>query len=278
MADVVTEQPAPLARREPEPSVSRRRFAAAYLALAAIVGAAVGLAIVFTTDHSDTTAGNPIAGRAWSSWAPASTGTLGVREIARHVAPTYRQTNDRQLVGVTAGPMQIRAEQGPVPVTALLISSGIAGRTRERVDVAFPAAGVFFAQCGRIAECQPSAKPTVGEELLLLRQALELSLYTFRYLPETDAVVVFLPPAPGVDQTDPAYHRAVYLPRAAVSTELEIPLKATIPTVEGGISSNSFSRRDADHVLGIVAGHLFHYAYQQAPDSSVFMTLTPIEP
>ena len=32
-------------------------------------------------------------------------------------------------------------------------------------------------------------------------------------MPETDTVVVFLPPAPGVDETDPRYHRAVYLSR-----------------------------------------------------------------
>ena len=277
MADAVSEQPA-LAPPKAEPLVSRRKFAIAYLVLAAIVGAAVGLVVVLTTGRGDETTGNPTAGRTWSSWSPASTGTLGVREIARHVAPTYRLVNGRQLVGVTAGPMQVRPVQGPVPVTALLISSGIAGRTQERIDVAFPAAGVFFSQCGRIQSCQPSAKPTVGEELLLLRQALELSLYTFRYLPETDAVVVFLPPAPGVDETDPRYHRAVYLSRAAINTQLETPLKATIPSVSGGISSDSFTRKDADHVLGILAGHTFHYAYQQAPDSSAFLTLTPIEP
>ena len=29
----------------------------------------------------------PLPADTWSSWSPASTGTLGVREIARHVAP-----------------------------------------------------------------------------------------------------------------------------------------------------------------------------------------------
>ena len=142
----------------------------------------------------------------------------------------------------------------------------------------FPNAGVFYTQCGRLEECRPSAKPTVEEQLLLQRQALELALYTFRYLPEADAVIDFLPPRPGVDQSDPRYHRAIYLPRTAVANELEMPLKNTIPAVKGGISPGTLSPADVNRVLGILAGHTFHYAYQQAPDSSALLQLTPIEP
>jgi hypothetical protein len=163
-------------------------------------------------------------------------------------------------------------------VTALLISSGVAGQTQEHVDVTFPGAGVFFTECGRIEGCQPSAKPTLGEQLLLMREALELSLYTFRYLPDADAVIVFLPPRPGVQPDDPRYHRAIYLSRSAVAPELRVPLERTLPPVKGGIAPQSLSRPDANKVLGILAGHTFHYAYQQAPDSSALLQLTPIEP
>jgi hypothetical protein len=278
LADIVSEQPTtPLARPEPQPSVSHRRFGIAYLVLAAIVGAAVGLLVVLTTGHDDQT-GQVSPGSRWSSWAPTATGTLGVRQIARHVSPSYRLSNGRQLAAVSAGPMQVRLVQGPVPVTGLLISSGISGRLQERVDVTFPDAGVFYTQCGRIEGCQPSAKPTVAEQVLLQRQALELALYTFRYLPDTDAVIDFLPPRPGVDQSDPRYHRAIYFPRSALANELQAPLRNTTPSVKGGISPSSLSSDDANRVLGIIAGHTFHYAYQQAPDSSALLQLTPIEP
>ena len=70
MADIVSEEPTPLARRAPEPSVSRHRFGIAYLVLAAIVGAAVGLVVVLAT-HDD---GHTQA-QAWSAWAPRTTGT-----------------------------------------------------------------------------------------------------------------------------------------------------------------------------------------------------------
>ena len=53
MADVVSEQQQGLAREESPPAVSRHRFGLAYLALAAVVGAAVGLIVIFATrgDH-----------------------------------------------------------------------------------------------------------------------------------------------------------------------------------------------------------------------------------
>jgi hypothetical protein len=277
LADIVSEKPTPLARPAPEPSVSRHKFAIAYLILAAIVGAAVGLGVVLAT-RDDNKATNALPGAPWSRWVPTASGTLGAREIARHVSPSYRLANGRQLAGVVAGPMQLRTDRGPVPVSALLISSGIAGRVQERVDVTFPGAGVFYQQCGRLEECQPSASPTVAEQVLLQRQALELALYTFRYLPDADAVVDFLPPRPGVDQNDPRYHRAIYLPREALAKKLQTPLENTIPSVKGGISPNSLSSDDVNTVLGIVAGHTFHYAYQQAPDTSALLVLTPIEP
>jgi len=277
LADVVSEQPAPLARPNPEPSVFHRKFAIAYLVLAAIIGAAVGLVVVFVTGHDDKP-GQAVSGSRWSTWAPTESGTLGVREIARHVSPTYRLSNGRQLAAVVAGPMQVRLVQGPVPVSGIVISSGVAGRLQERLGVTFPNAGVFYTQCGRLEDCQPSASPNVAEQVLLQRQALELALYTFKYLPEADAVVDFLPPRPGVGQSDPRYHRAIYLSRTALANELQMPLKNTIPAVKGGISPTSLSRDDGNRVLGILAGHTFHYSYQQAPDSSALLQLTPIEP
>jgi hypothetical protein len=277
LADIVSEKPTPLARPKPEPSVSRHKFAIAYLILAAIVGAAVGLGVVLAT-RDDNKATNALPGARWSRWVPSASGTLGAREIARHVSPSYRLANGRQLAAVAAGPMQLRTAQGTVPVSALLISSGIAGRVKERIDVTFPGSGVFYTQCGRLEGCQPSANPTVAEQVLLQREALELALYTFRYLPDADAVIDFLPPRPGVDQNDPRYRRAIYFPREAFAKKLETPLENTVPSVKDGISPNSLSADDVNRVLGILAGHTFHYAYQQAPDSSALLVLTPIEP
>ena len=273
MADIVNESPTPLTRPEPVPIVSRTRFGAAYLLLAVIVGAAVGLIVVLAT--RDTT--HRQVTDTWSTWKPATTGTEGVREIARHVSPSYQLANGHQLLGVVAGPMQIPSTTRPVPVSALLISSGTAGRTQERVDITFPNAGVFFQLCGRAAACQIEGTATVRRGQLLLREALELGLYTFHYLPEADNVVAFLPPAPGVPQNDPRYQRAIYLPREALIDQLRSPLDATIPQ-KPSITPEQLTTREANSVVGALAGRLYHYDFQQAADNSVLLQLSPIEP
>jgi hypothetical protein len=275
MADVVSEQSSGLAREEPQPVVSRHRFGIAYLLLAALVGASVGLVVVFASRGSDSN--NQASGPAFSSWKPQSTGTLGVREIARFVGPQYHLANGHQLVSVIAGPMYYPTAGGPVPVSAILISSGKSGVAQERVGVTFPTAGVFYQMCGAATQCQIEGSPSPARGVLLLREVVELALYTFHNMPEADNVVAFLPPAAGVAQNDPRYRRAIYLPRQALLPQLSQPLARTLPRSPDGYTPISLSQADRNHVLGILAGRLFHFDFQQAPDSSALLQLTPLE-
>ena len=106
---------------------------------------------------------------------------------------------------------------------------------------------------------------------------LELGLYTFHYLPEADNVVAFLPPAPGVPQNDPRYQRAIYLPREALTDELRLPLDSTIPQ-KPSTTPEQLTTREANSIVGALAGRLYHYDFQQAADNSVLLQLSPIEP
>ena len=275
MADVVSEQSSGLARDEPQPVVSRHRFGIAYLLLASLVGVSVGLVVVFASRGGDST--NQAAGPAWSSWKPQATGTLGVREIARFVGPQYHLANGHQLVSVIAGPMYYPTAQGPVPVSAILISSGKSGVSQERVGVTFPTAGVFYQMCGAAAQCQIEGTASPARGTLLLREVVELALYTFHNMPEADNVVAFLPPATGVPQTDPRYRRAIYLPRQALLPQLSQPFARTLPGNPDGYTTASLSQADRNNVLSILAGRLFHFDFQQAPDSSALLQLSPIE-
>jgi hypothetical protein len=273
LADIVSEQPAPLARPKPGPSVSRRKFGLAYLALAAIVGAAVGLVVVFATDDG----GKKTKSEAWSTWKPATTGTLGVREIARHVSPDYRLPNGALLTSVIAGPMVVPSSQGAIPVTAILVKSGAAGVRQERIDVAFPAAGVFYQLCGQGAGCTIPGTSSVARGQLVRREAVELALYTFHYLPQTDYVLAFIPPPPGVDQTNPNYRRALLLSRSALAEQLSKPLTATVKPDDAPVSPGKLPRKQGTRIDRLTAGRLFHYDFQQAADQSVLVVLSPIE-
>ena len=285
MADAVNEstpvaapapgvESAPLARTRAAPDVSRHRFALAYLALAAIVGAAVGLVVVFTTDHKSK---QTIVTQQWSKWHPVTTGTLGVREIAGHVASRYVLANGHQLTGVIAGPMTIPSPSGPLPVTAIVVSSGLAGTSRERLDVTYPQTGVLYQLCGAGATCSIPGASTLARGQAVRREALELALYTFHYLPEADQVLVFLPPPPGATQNDPTFHRAVFLPRSALSSVLAVPLKVSLPPEDKKIIPGGMPAVQARLIEAVTASQTFHYDLQQAGDQSVLVLLSPLE-
>jgi hypothetical protein len=272
VADVVSEEQTPLARRDPQPAVSRHRFGIAYLVLAAIVGTAVGLLVVFATRDE----GHQQRQAAWSSWAPRTTGTLGVREIARHVSGEYHLKNGALLTSVIAGPMQIESAQGPVPVSAILIRSGRAGVREERIDIAFPGSGVFYQLVGTGANRSIPGEATIARGQLVRREALELALYTFHYLPQADYVLAFMPPPAGVAASNPLFSRAVLLPRAAFVPELKMPLKQVLPPGEAKMTPSSLTSRQANGIETLTAGRVFHYDFQQAPDQSVLVYLSPV--
>jgi hypothetical protein len=272
VADLVSEQaPQPLARPRPEPVVSRRKFGLAYLVLAAIVGAAVGLIVVLAT--RDEGHSKPVA---WSSWAPQTTGTLGVREIARKVSGEYHLENGALFTSVIAGPMSIESGQGPIPVSAILVRSGTAGVAEERIDIAFPDAGVFFQLVGTGEGRAIPGAATKARGQLVRREAVELALYTFHYMPQADYVLAFLPPPAGVSQQSPLFNRAVFLPRTALRDQLAVPLDQALPGGVAKMTPSSLPAAQGNAIDGITAGRVFHYDFQQAADNSVLVVLSPI--
>jgi hypothetical protein len=92
--------------------------------------------------------------------------------------------------------------------------------------------GVLYQLCGLTATCAiDKGKPTKERGLLLRRAALELALYSFRYLEDVKQVVVLTPPVKGDVQTV-----ALYFQRNQVRNELARPLTSSLvpktPSVE----------------------------------------------
>jgi hypothetical protein len=272
LAGIVSEHPAPLARPKPEPSVSRRRFGIAYLVLAAIVGVAVGLVVVFATGD-DSHKATP----AWSSWAPSATGTRAVREIDRYVSSKYALPNGAQLVSPIGEPMVIPTEQGLVPVQAILIASGTAGVRQQTVDVAFPEAGILIQLCGANRDCSiPSGTGSIAR--LVRREAVELALYSFHYLPQADYMLVFLPPDPGTPQSSPRFHRAIYFDRSSLQGPLSVPLAQTLPQSKGKLTPARYGGAEASAVDRILAGRIYHYEIQPGATGAALLQLSPLVP
>lgn len=153
------------------------RFQFLFGALGALGVAAVALTIAVLTRP-----GAPPS-LPWSSWHPAKDGGDPAQQIAEHVAPSYKLPDGHQLVGVGGGPQAMSGQ----PVVIALRSSG-------SEPAALPSNGVFYQMCGSGPSCSIPGKASHERALLVRREALELALYTFRYIGEASQVVVTFPP------------------------------------------------------------------------------------
>jgi hypothetical protein len=203
------------ARRKAErPAPFAGRFLAAYATLVvAFGGGLLALALLSTGKHEKT--------RPWAAWAPTKHGFAAASQIADHVSKQYRLSTDRrQLVAVKAYPPEVNS----VPLAGIatrdttpsgLSTGGLTVRNSDRTLV--------YIFCGVAAQRCMLPANTGARELILRREALELALYTFKYVQGVDGVVAFLPPP------DQKTLWAVYLRKPSLRDDLRRPLVQTLP-------------------------------------------------
>ena len=213
-----------------------RRFGFVYFALAVVLGAAIGGTIVLADrgGHSSSP---------WSDWRPTASGELRTKEIANRIADAYRLRNGRPLVDVVTGaPFQSVVTEIATPA----IGAGFGDQT----PVYDPSRARMFVLCGAGKNCSLTGTPTVERTQLLRRAALELALYTFKYV-DTDAVVEFLP---GAAKARP--NLALFFRRDDVEPFLSHPLRATLPRTP----QPSTARR----IDQLTLSHMFRFQLQPA--------------
>lgn len=248
----------------------RRRFAFVYAALALVAGVAAGALIVLVT--------RPDAGPApvWSKWEPTGSDTARVRQIADHVASRYRFPDGEQLVVALAGPPTVTAggeQTNPIPVRAIAVRPDTSTGKAEEDDIKIVDAtkSMQFVLCGLGESCSiTQGEASEARHSLLRRQALELSLYTFKYVDGIDSVTVFLPPPPGGQSPG----SAVFLERSDVKDELSHPLGQTI--APGAPSIGQIPSSELQTLNRITRAKLYRYEYTQAQDLSAVLVLDPI--
>jgi hypothetical protein len=255
----VEEQPAeaPLARPRPQ-TVLLGRFRLVYGVLALVVGAAVGSLFVLV--------GNPTSGgEAWSSWEPSGDPAQRMADIVQYVAPRYRTSDgENQLVAVTvSNPPTV--QQVPVKWLALSLGGG-----NENISVMRADDTASFVLCGLGAACAiKSGEATVARGQLLRREALELALYTFKYVHGIDSVVALLPPRRGTTT-----RLAVFFEKDTLKPVLDQPLESTLP-LRRRLTPTTLGTFETNAVQRYADRRTFAYSYQQAGDGSVFMALEP---
>jgi hypothetical protein len=247
-------------RRREEVRVHRFRFAAAYLALAILAGVAVGAAVLFAGETQ------PPGDAAWSAWRPTTDEPDAAREIAEYVAGRYTTDDGGRLVAITASSPSFEN----VPVSAFVIRSSVDGGIRETIDTA---GSMMYVLCGAGEACSVADGPSSeAQDRLLRREALELALYTFRYVDGARSVIVLLPPE-GVPAED-EQPTTLFFQKQHLDAELRRPLQATL-TLTSPIAQELLTRTDVVAVERLTAPRLFQYELTRVQDGSVFMLLAP---
>ena len=122
----------------------------------------------------------------------------------------------------------------------------------------------------------PHVAQLVADQVLVVhqlrREALELALYSFRYLP-VDETVVFLPPKKGSDPSQALFFRRSDADlRNAVVRPLSATLVSQTPSVAGVAQSP-----DAQLVQDITMAKLFHFSLTPAnQEARAFLVLDPL--
>ncbi len=251
----------------------RRRFAGVYFALALTAGIGLGALVVLLARTA------PAPPAVWSQWQPTGSDTAMIRQIADHVSTRYRFPSGDQLVVALAGPPTVTAggtedaASNPIPVRTIAVRPDTSTGKAEEDDISLVDAtkSLQFVLCGLGANCS-IAKGDASEarHSLLRREALELSLYTFKYVDDVDSVTIFLPPPPGGETPG----SAVFLRRGDVKDELSRPLSRTI--APGSPSIGKIPRGELQVLNRITGARLYRYEYTQAQDLSAVLILDPI--
>ena len=221
----------------------------------------------------------PDAGPApvWSAWEPNGSETARVRQIADHVAKAYRTPKGEQLVVALGGPPTVTAggsdSTSPIPIRAIAVRPDTSTGQAEEDDIEIHDASnsMQFVLCGLGEGCAiDEGAPSQARHSLLRREALELALYTFKYVDDVDSVTVFLPPPPGGQS--PA--TAVFLRRGDVKQELSKPLRRTISP--GAPPLGEIPTGELQTLNRITLPRLYQFEYTQAQDLSAVLVLDPV--
>ena len=266
------------------------------IATAVLVGCAVAaIAVAVAVGVSGHGKRNSVP---WSSWQPPDGGTLGARDIADFVAPFYRISAVNQLAVVTvvnpeSAAASAAAQQAAANGTTAS-NSGSGLQVAVRPSPSSSAVSLLTGNTMAYNLCGIGGKgcaigvgtPSSARLLLLRREALELALYTFKYIHGVQNVVAILPPGrttlsrklPTSDTKSQPIDMAVLFVRQELQPLLDQPLTATFPEPNPPTVSEMSSAPEAGLVDQITARGLFSEHLQQAQDGSSLIVLDPLPP
>lgn len=266
-------------RADDTPRVPRQqRFRLGLYALLGLgVAALISAVALSVSGRESTSAGD------WSAWSPTTGGLSGAQQIADFIAPYYRATPAEQLAVVTT--VNLNDPNHPLQV----VVPGGSGATSSLVPL--PAnSTIVYNLCGEgSSDCSIGVgSPSSARLLLLKREALELALYTFKYISGADTVVAILPPGragcvglcpkPPDQSGTTKVDLALAFDHSELQPWLDRPLRSALPEPLPPTVSQMEQAPEAELVSVITAHGLFQEREEQAQDGSSVVVLSPEPP
>jgi hypothetical protein len=251
-----------LPRFAPQRAVHGGRFMMGYITVIIMAGAA--LAAIAFLNRTDTSPSSPDQ---WAAYQPESDGFQAARELAQEISTRYKGASGEQLAAITASPGEIQG----LPVRYVAIRAGQRARLDAGdVSVLDPGSTILYTFCGLGGQrnCALPGQPSAERSLLLRREALELSLYTFKHMEDVDSVISLLPPP--AENTN----LAVFLRRnhKGIEEALDKPLAATLPSPPPYFTDN-ITTGEAEAINRITGLWMFRSGFELAPDQSIVLNL-----
>jgi hypothetical protein len=227
--------PAPLVSPLTENKRYEFRFIATYAVLGLVlVGVTAGLIILASRP-------GPAKAQAWSVWQPApGSAKKMTQEIADHVSSEYRlSAGGAQLVTVVPSVPTVTSGTEKIAIKAIAIRK--TATSNNGIQVLDSSKSEMYTLCGLGAGCSiDSGTPTQTRGRLVRREALEVALYTFKFVPSVDSVIAFMPPPPGAAATS-----VVFLQKGNMTQALDLPLHTTLPLRTPPLPTDSDSAESA---------------------------------
>ena len=244
------------------------RFVLIYAGLGIVlVAALIGLGVLATGSS-----GHGVSSAGWSTWKPANGTTAKMaKEIADHVAGEYHlNKKGTQLVAVVSGPPQVTNGTRKVTISNLAVKA--AATTNKGIQIV-PSGSMWTDQlCGLTPSCSiASGQPTELRGRLVRREALEVALYTFKFVPAIKSIVAFMPPPSGSTAST-----LLYLQRDNFAKQLSEPLSKTLPLVKPPLPTAP-DNAEASTIDKLTLPAVYKYSLQQLQDTSALLVLNPFQ-
>jgi hypothetical protein len=270
------ERPAETRAERAHASAYYSRFSLAYMLLIMLAVGGVG-ALVLILIHP-----GAAPAQAWSTFKPTGSALEVERQIATQVSSEYEESSANKLVSVFPGPLETtrfyQTSSGQtsvqVPISLIAVQPVTSTGKHAATDYTFfhPGSTVAYEMCGfgnTQQNCGVAATTGKSPTAMLHREALELALYTLKFVPGTNAVLAYLPP-PANPRTAA---KAILIARTDVKPNLHLPLVRTLKPQEVLLGTGV---PNANHVAELTASRVYTSSYQTLPgDGTAALVLAP---